>query len=366
MDIFRKVAVNIPLLDIIKQVPKYAKFLKDLCTNKRRIKGSERVNLGRNISAFIQPKPPSEIVTKNVSAITQVLPQKCKYPGTFSIPCTIRDKQFDNCMLDLGAGINVMLASVYNTLCLGPLQHTGLIIQLANRSNARPAGVVEDVLVQVNDLIFPADFYILDMEGETKSSRSPMILGRPFMKTTKTKIDVDDGTMSMEFGDIVAKFNIFDGMKHPLEEHSVFHIELISDLVDETCSELFSLDFPSLSGFDDVYSCGDCTNTNLCVMYAEIDAALQADMFSTSEVVADEAVFVADALDILAAPIALSIEQPPSLELKQLPDNMKYAYLESDEKLPVIISSNLDSDQENKILEVLKKDKKGIGWNLRY
>ena len=59
LDVFRKVAVNIPLLDVIKHVPKYAKFLKDLCTNKRRIKGSERVNLGRNISAFIQPKPSS-------------------------------------------------------------------------------------------------------------------------------------------------------------------------------------------------------------------------------------------------------------------------------------------------------------------
>ena len=89
------------------------------------------------------------------------------------------------------------------------MQHTILIIQLANRSNARPTGVVEDVLIQVNVLIFPADFYIMDMEGETKSSIAPIILGRPFMKTTKTKIDVDDGTMSMEFGDIVAKFSIF-------------------------------------------------------------------------------------------------------------------------------------------------------------
>ena len=179
LDVFRKVAVNIPLLDVIKQVPKYAKFLKDLCTNKRRMKGSERVNLGWNISAFIQPKPSSEKVVgeQNVLAFTtQLLPQKQKDPGTFAIPCTIGDKQFDNCMLDLGAGINVMPTSIYNNLCLGPLQHTGIIIQLANRSNARPAGVVEDVLVQVNDLIFPADFYILDMEGETKTTRAPIIL----------------------------------------------------------------------------------------------------------------------------------------------------------------------------------------------
>ncbi|KAI5424413.1 hypothetical protein KIW84_030558 [Lathyrus oleraceus] len=91
------------------------------------------------------------------------MPQKCKDPGTFSIPCTIGDTKFENCMFDLGASINVRPNSVYNNLDLGPLQHIGLIIQLANRSNVRPAGVVEDVLAQVNDLIFPADFYILDI-----------------------------------------------------------------------------------------------------------------------------------------------------------------------------------------------------------
>lgn len=81
------------------------------------------------------------------------------------------------------------------------------------------------------------------MEGETKSNRAPIILGRPFMKTTKTKIDVDDGRMSMEFGDIIVKFNIFDAMKHPMEESYVFHIELLSGLVNDTYFELLS-DFP--------------------------------------------------------------------------------------------------------------------------
>ncbi|XP_045791304.1 uncharacterized protein LOC123886011 [Trifolium pratense] len=223
LDVFSKVAVNIPLLDVIKQIPKYVKFLKDLCTNKRKVKGNERVNLGRNVSALIESNAALEPVPEkaNVSALNQAMPQKCKDPGTFLF------------------------------------HHTSLTIQLANRSNARPVGVVEDVLVQVNDLIFPADFYILDMAGETESSRSPIILGRPFMKTTKTKIDVDDGTMSVEFGDIVAKFNIFDAMKYPLEEHSVFQLELLSEIVDEFHSDLCSADD---------YSCDACTifHSDLC------------------------------------------------------------------------------------------------------
>ncbi|XP_050919116.1 uncharacterized protein LOC127136623 [Lathyrus oleraceus] len=183
LDVFRKVTVNIPL-DVIKQVPKYAKFLKDLCTSKKRLKGSERVNLGRNISALIQPKHSPEKAT--ISSFNQAIPQKCKDPRTFYIPCTIRDSKFNNCMLDLGAGINVMPTFVYNNLDLGPLQHTGLIIQLANRSKARPIGVVEDVLVQVNDLIFLADFYILDIFSgyliSINCSNHNLRYGMPFFK----------------------------------------------------------------------------------------------------------------------------------------------------------------------------------------
>ncbi|XP_045802734.1 uncharacterized protein LOC123896385 [Trifolium pratense] len=251
-----------------ERIPKYAKFLKDLCTHKRKLKENERVSLGRNVSAFIQPKTGS---SANVSVISQTMPEKCDDPGVFAIPCSIGDRKFENCMLDLGAGINVMPTSIYNNLDLGPLQSTGLIVQLANRSNARPAGKVEDVLVQVNDLILPADFYILDMEGETNSSRAPIILGRPFMRTARTKVDVYDGTMSMEFGDIVAKFNIFDAMKHPVEEHSVFYMDLV-------------------------------TNTNLCSVCAKIESDLQDNNIHTGEVVVNEAVCTVKVLDIPAAP----------------------------------------------------------------
>jgi len=58
LETFRKVKVNIPLLDAIKQIPRYAKFLKELCTNKRKLKGSERVSMGRNVSALIGKSVP--------------------------------------------------------------------------------------------------------------------------------------------------------------------------------------------------------------------------------------------------------------------------------------------------------------------
>ena len=58
LETFRKVEVNIPLLDAIKQIPRYAKFLKELCTNKRKLKGSERISMGRNVSALIGKSVP--------------------------------------------------------------------------------------------------------------------------------------------------------------------------------------------------------------------------------------------------------------------------------------------------------------------
>ena len=83
----------------------------------------------------------------------------------FAIPCTIGNTQLEKAMLDLGTFINVLPYSIYVSLKLGPLNKTSVVIQLADRSIAYSKGVVEDVLVQVNDLVFRTDFYVLDMEN---------------------------------------------------------------------------------------------------------------------------------------------------------------------------------------------------------
>jgi len=92
----------------VRQILKYAKFLKEIYINRRCVRDNEVVNLGRNVSSFI--KRPIEI------------PQKCKDPGMFFIPCVIRSTKFDNAMLDLGAFINVMPLSVFTSLDLLRLQ----------------------------------------------------------------------------------------------------------------------------------------------------------------------------------------------------------------------------------------------------
>ncbi|KAM1911995.1 hypothetical protein ACFX14_000100 [Malus domestica] len=199
LETFRKVQVNIPLLDAIKQIPKYAKCLKKLCTTKKRFREKEVVQVSENVSAMIQRK----------------LPPKCKDPGSFTIPCVIGNTRFKSAMLDLGASINVMPYSIYASMNLGKLKNDGVIIQLADRSNAYPKGVLEDVLVQVNHLVFPADFYVLEMDESDHAPSLPILLGRPFMKTAQTKIDVAKGEVTMAFGGDMICFKISESIETP-------------------------------------------------------------------------------------------------------------------------------------------------------
>ncbi|XP_040954155.1 uncharacterized protein [Gossypium hirsutum] len=180
LETFRKVEVNIPLLDAIKQIPCYAKFLKELCTSKRRLIGNERVNVGENVSAVLQKK----------------VPPKYKDQGMFAISCEIGNVGIKKAMCDLGASINVMPYPIYKLINAGPLKKTGVIIQLADRSVIYPEELLEDVLVKVNELVFPADFYIINMEDDNSTNSSDILLGRPFLSTASAKIDVQSGTLS--------------------------------------------------------------------------------------------------------------------------------------------------------------------------
>ncbi|RDY13155.1 Retrovirus-related Pol polyprotein from transposon 17.6, partial [Mucuna pruriens] len=354
---FRKVEINIPLLDVIKQILKYAKFLKELCVHKRRkMKGSRE--LGGVVSTLTRNNP--------TVGISQVLPKKCRDPGIFSVPCTIGDCTFADAMLDLGASINVMPASTYRSLNFGDLEPTGMTIQLANRSIVQPLGVLEDVLVQVNELIFPADFCVLDMEEEPSGKGSNLILGRPFLMTARTKIDVHAGTLSMEFGDTLVQFNIFEAMKHPTEDHSLFGIDIMEELVEE----YFQLDSCS-EGMEDLAGTAEARSETEAAREVKADLnptrpktilpsrpqQHKAEIMSAIMMPSREQVGQTD-------PRPVTPESPPPMELKPLPSHLKYAFLDSEQQLPVIIARNLLLEQEDKLLEVLRQHKQAIGWKL--
>jgi hypothetical protein len=128
---FRKVEVNTPLLDAIIQISRYAKFLKELCVNKKKLTGYEKVSVGENISTIIQRK----------------LPSKYKDQGMFAISCKIGNVGIKRVMFNLGASINVMPRSIFTSLNVRLLKETGVVIQLTNMSIVYPKGALEDILV---------------------------------------------------------------------------------------------------------------------------------------------------------------------------------------------------------------------------
>ncbi|KAM1648158.1 hypothetical protein ACFX2K_009595 [Malus domestica] len=331
LETFRKVQVNIPLLDAIKQVPRYAKFLKELCTTRKMMSTKEVVKVGENVSAILQRK----------------LPPKCKDPGSFTIPCVIGNTRFESAMLDLGASINVMPYSIYASMNLGVLKNDGVIIQLADRSNAYPKGVLEDVLVQVNHLIFPADFYVLEMDESDHAPSLPILLGRLFMKTARTKIDVYNGTLSMEFDREFVNFNLSDSIKYPSEDHSCFSIDIVDslaqgyleDLNDDALEKVITrgVDIktkgttPMLSHGMQELSYAVPPSEEFLEVVAALDSLPTHDgKFSNRE-----------SIPISTNKLLPSIIQALILELKPLPSHLKYIFLGENETLPAIISSSI-------------------------
>lgn len=196
--------VNVPLLDEAKQVPQHAHLLKELCAAKKKLKGYETVQVSENISAILQKR----------------LPPKCKDPGVFTVPCKLGNLNIPNAMVDLGASINVLPYSTFKTLEVGIFRKTMVTVQLADHSIVHPKCVLENVLVQVNELVFPTDFYVLDMGDDDNSISNSIILGRPFLKTAKTKIDVENGTLSMEFDGKVINFHSCKEFQKPSVDQS--------------------------------------------------------------------------------------------------------------------------------------------------
>ncbi|XP_023745769.1 uncharacterized protein LOC111893924 [Lactuca sativa] len=290
LDTFRKVEVNIPLLDAIKQILRYAKFLKELCTNKRKLKGNKKISMNENASAVLQRK----------------LPPKCKDPEMFTVPCKIGDVTFSSVMIDLGASINAMPYSVYKSLNVRPLSETGVIISLADKSSVFPRGVLEDVLVQVNQLVFPTDFYVIDLDEHVSS-----------------------------------KSDVFEPLTQELFELSN------DDMLEMVLSKGF--DCEKLAKKLKLYSLD--LEIEILVNNLEIKKTTQ---FSVKQI----------ELPQTHTRLPPSLVQPPKLELKVLPQHLKYAYLGDNETLLVIISTHLTECEEEKLLKVLKEHKEAMGWTI--
>ncbi|XP_016178225.1 uncharacterized protein LOC107620605 [Arachis ipaensis] len=158
------------------------------------------------------------------AVIQRGLPPKLKDPGSFILSCTIGNRTLNKALCDLGANINLMPLSLMKQLAIEELRPTRMSLQMADRSLKIPNGVVENLLVKVEEFIFPVDFVILDMEEEGHNS---IILGRPFLATARAIIDVEKGEMTLRVHDEKMIINVFKTMQYPPEKEEHMRVEMV-------------------------------------------------------------------------------------------------------------------------------------------
>jgi len=196
LEVLKILYINIPFMEPLTQMPLYAKFLKEILSNKRNLEEHKTGALTEECSAVIQNK----------------LPAKLKDPDSFSIPCLIGSMHIDRALYDLGSSMSLIPLSMCKKLELGEIRPTTISLQLADRSVKYPVGILEDVPIKVGDLYVPVDFVILEMEEDTQT---PIILGRPFLATARCRIDVKNGTLSFDVENDHMEFNFLKPAKFP-------------------------------------------------------------------------------------------------------------------------------------------------------
>nr|KYP63753.1 hypothetical protein KK1_018335 [Cajanus cajan] len=320
LDIIKRLQINIPFAEALEQMPSYARFMKELLTKKRKFSEDGTVELEAGCSAIIQKS----------------LPQKSRDPGSFTLPVTIGNVSVGKALLDLGASINLMPLSMLQRIGQVEVRPTRMTLQLADRSIKYPHGIVEDLLVKVDKFWFPVDFVVMDMEED---SEVPLILGRPFMKTAKVIIDVDDGKLKVRVQDDEVNFDVFEAMKHPSDKAGCFRVDVN---IDDLCMEAqwnFSVATPLEKALMSAVSeINDEEEKEIQKCLEELDKAKEVSPNSASVQELNKG----------------EKSQPQKLELKQLPIHLQYVFLEANGGKPVIISSSLSLEEENKLVEVLK------------
>ena len=166
--------ITIPLVDAIRHIPSYAKFLKGICTPHR---SPKRIQLSENISSIMMNS----------------LPIKKRDPGAPMIMSEIREMTFTRSLLDTRASINILPKAVFDRHHVGELQPFLIELCLADGSVRKPHDIVEYMIVRIEGCYFLVDFLVVDMKITKELSQAPIILGRLFLATAKAITDWGKG-----------------------------------------------------------------------------------------------------------------------------------------------------------------------------
>ncbi|GKA74682.1 reverse transcriptase domain-containing protein [Tanacetum coccineum] len=381
----RHLSFKISLTDALILRPKFASTLKALIGNKEKLSEMARTPLNEHCSAVILNK----------------LPKKLGDPGKFLIPCDFPGMEECLALADLGASINRMPLSLWKMLSLPELTPTFMTLEIADRSITQPIGIAEDVDVKVGKFQFPADFVVVDFDADP---RVPLILEGSFLKTGRALINVYEGELTLRVGKESVTFNLDQTLRYSsnCNDMTANRIDVIEMAYEEHSQEVLGFSNVILSGnptpyYDPIVSTSSPTLTpfwNSDFLLEEFDAFLALKDDPTSPEVDDS--YYDPERDILLLESFLnddpslppptqgnylpeirkelkvcetktdksSIDEPPKVKLKDLPPHLEYAFLEGDNKLPVINAKNMSVEEKSALINVLKSHKRAIAWKL--
>ena len=164
----------------------------------------------------------------------KVIQEKLDDPGSFTLPCSLGPLTFNRCLCDLGASVSLIPLSTAKRLGIMEFKFCNFALLLADGSVAHPHGLIENLLVKIENVEIPTDFVVLDVDEEGKD---PLILGRPFLASAGAVIDVKNGkiNLNLEKG-IKMKFDIREALKKSTTGDQSFGIQDM-DVDDETEAE---------------------------------------------------------------------------------------------------------------------------------
>ncbi|GJS62709.1 reverse transcriptase domain-containing protein [Tanacetum coccineum] len=357
-EIFRDLSFEISFTDALTLMPKFASTLKTLIGNKEKLSEMARTPLNENCSAVILNK----------------LPKKLGDPGRFLIPY----------------------------LYLPELTPTCMTLELADRSITEPIGIAKDVRLMVGKFQFPADFVVVDFEPDT---RVPLNLERSFLKTSRALIDVYEGEITLRVGKEAITFNLDQTSRYTanynhMTANRIDVIELASEEYSQEVlgfSDSVAYSNPSpdynpivsnssktLTPFGDSdFLLLEEANAFIAINDEPISWEIDATYYDPEgDILILEALLNSEPLPPLsnhkdyspgirkelkvveAKTVKSSIDEPPEVELKDLPPHLEYAFLEGDDKLPVIIAKDLKDEEKAALIKVLKSHKRAIAWKL--
>ncbi|GJU67390.1 reverse transcriptase domain-containing protein [Tanacetum coccineum] len=355
-EIFKEMSFEISFTDALVLMPKFASTLRTLLGNKEKLTEVARTSN--------EPCLARTSMNEHCSAvILNKLPRKLGDPGKFLIPCEFPGMEECLALADLGASINLMPFSVWEKLSLPDLTPTCMTLELADRSISKPMGIAKDISVKVGVFHFPADFVVVDFDPDP---RVPLILGRCFLKTSRALIDVYEGEITLRVGREAITFNLDQTSRYTANYNHMTANRI--DVIDMACEEYSQ----EVLGFSDVISSGNPTpyydpivstssptltpfGDSDFLLFEEADSFLALEDDPTSPEV--DPTYYDPEGDILLLEAILnsepspplqgnyfpetrkdlkiceanhensSVNEPPEVELKDLPPHLEYAFL---------------------------------------